>query len=561
MTRVEANQGSTGDPAAHVIKNRPIESAVGSLKSLNAARSWLRQCCADHRNCSQLGNRNMPTRCLNVEDLDAIRLCITKDQEQSYAALSYCWGPKQFPNLIATKDSLDEMLDGISLSSFPLTLRDGIVVAHEIGLSYLWIDALCIIQDDDNDKDNEIPQMRQIFSNAHCTIIAATAPHCHAGFLHTRELPSSTDLCISYPGPGVKDGHLLLRKHDPDEWTLYDPLEDPINDRAWTLEERLLSPRRLIYSKNHLRWLCETTEITNGGDPEDRKWPSTDRRDQMERLPTCLSPRFTTSENMGDDTPESREIWYSWLKIVREYNIRSLTKSKDKLRAIGGIAELYHIKTGDQYCAGLWRSHLAEELLWKVFHPRATFSSMIAESHDPDGTSRPTITIYPRPKYRAPTWSWASVDGTAANHRALTRAPFVADVFGIIDCVIVPEKPTNLFTSVKSAVLTLQGRMKRALLHIESCLLFESEEAREKGYDFGNCNLDALEHEQYPEYRSVYCLEITSRVRKGFIGNQQGLVLVEAADEETFNRIGMFGTTAIDESWFENTVPQVVRIT
>ncbi len=536
------------------MKTRPIEVVVGSSKSLDTAKSWLKQCCADHKNCSQLGKKVMPSRCLDVNNVDAIRLCITKHQQDSYAALSYCWGPKQYPNIITTKASFNGMLENIPLSSFPLTLRDGIAVTRGLGIRYLWIDALCIVQDDDDDKDKEIPQMRQIFSNAHCTIIAATAAHCHAGFLHVRELPSSVELCVPYPGSDVENGHLFLREYDLDRWTLYDPLGDPVNQRAWTLEERLLSPRRLVYSQNHVRWLCETIELTNGGDPEDRKWPSTTNRgDQMERLPPHLSPLVKTSSMFEDAIPQGYDTWYSWLSIVREYNLRSLTKSKDKLRAIGGIAELYYLKTGDQYCAGLWRSYLAEELLWKVFHPRATFKSMVTESHDP-------VKLYPRPNYRAPTWSWASVDGTAANHRALTRAPFVADLFEVIDCVVVPEKPNTSLTSVRSAVLIVRGRLKKALLHTESKLLYKSVETCEVEDDFGRCDLDALEYGQHSSYRPVHCLEITSRVRDGFVGNQQGLVLVEDAAEGGFNRIGMFGTWALNENWFDAAAPQIVRI-
>ena len=539
------------DPAAPFVKTRPVEVAVGSSKSLDTAKSWLKQCCADHKNCSQLGNKFMPSRCLDVSDIDAISLCITKDQQNSYAALSYCWGPKQYPNLIATKASFNDMLENIPLSCFPLTLRDGIAVTRGLGIRYLWIDALCIVQDDDDDKDKEIPQMRQIFSNAHCTIIAATAAHCHAGFLHVRDLPPSVELCVPHPGLDVKNGHIFLKEYDPDQWTLYDPLEDPVNHRAWTLEERLLSPRRLVYSHNHVRWLCESIELTNGGDPEDRKWPSTsNRRNQMERLPPHLS---TTSSIIEDTIYQRHETWWSWLSIVQEYNLRSLTKPKDKLRAIGGIAELYYLKTGDQYCAGLWRSYLAEELLWKVFDPRATFKSMVVELRDP-------VKLNPRPKYRAPTWSWASVDGAAANTRALSYSPFVTDVFEVIDCVVVPEKPTSSLTSVKSAMLTVRGRLKRALLHVESKLLYESVETYEAEDDFGRCDLDALEHGQTSTYRSVHCLEITSRVRADFVGNQQGLVLVEDTAGGIFNRIGMFGTWALNENWFDAVVPQIVKI-
>lgn len=459
----------------------------------------------------------MPTRCLKVEDLDKIHLCITRSQGYPYAALSYCWGPKEYPNLLTVKDSLQQMTENIPLSSFPLTLRDGIVVVNQLGLSYLWIDAVCIIQDDEADKDDEIPQMRRIFSNAHCTIIAATAAHCHAGFIHRRYLPSIPELCVPYPGP-VENGQMILTQHVPDGWTLYDPLEDPINERAWTLEERLLSPRRLIFSKSHLRWLCESSEYTNGGDVEDRKFPSSIKYLQIERLPPQLSPRIDTLTIA--QASFSHDIWYSWLGIVLEYNLRALTKSKDKLRAIGGIADLYHLKTGDKYCAGLWRSHLAEELLWSVKHPRASLSSMIAEARDPTSISLPTVTLFPRPsKYRAPTWSWASVNGTAANHRAITRNRFVMDVFEIMDCVVIPEKSIAPLISVKSAVLTVCGRVKKAILHIQSQLLYESDEACAGGVYFGHCHLDALEHEEHGDHRAVYCLEITSRVRDGFVGN------------------------------------------
>ncbi|KAL8785478.1 MAG: hypothetical protein Q9195_008621 [Heterodermia aff. obscurata] len=532
-----------GDPAARFIKNRPIEVDVGSSRSVDIAKYWLSTCCTDHPN-----------------NLAAIRLCVTRSQEDPYAALSYCWGPKQFPNLVATRNSFKDMLEKIPLSAFPPTLRDGILVTHQLGLCYLWIDALCIVQDDDDDKDNEIPQMRRIFTNAHCTIIAATAAHCQGGFLHIRELPPVSELCVPYPGPGARNGSMILRKHDPDEWILYDPLEDPVNDRAWTLEERLLSPRRLIYSKNHLRWLCETAEYTNGGDSGDRKFASSERRAQMERLPPQLSPRIKPPINTIATVTKDHDMWYAWLTIVREYNLRSLTKSKDKLRAIGGIAELYQLRTGDQYCAGMWRSHLAEELLWKVFHPRATFSTMLEEAKDPTSCSRPSIMILPRPKYRAPTWSWASVDGTAANHRALTRSPFVVDAFEVIDCVVVPEKPSALLTSVRSAVLTVRGRMRQAFLHIESLLLYWSEEDYQREEFFGSFERDALEDEQYPEFRPVHCLEITSRVRKSFVGNQQGLLLMNTDTEGVFRRVGMFGTDLLDVSYFADIEPQIVKI-
>ena len=162
-SRTTSETSTADDPAARVVKTRPIEVAEGSSKSFNTAKSWLGKCYADHGDYSQLRMNVMPTRCLMVDNLDAIHLCMTQSQEHLHAA--YRWGPKKNPNSIATKESFKLTLTNVPLMSFPLTLRDGIIVAHEVGLRYLWIDALCIIQDDDDDKNNEILQMRRIFSN------------------------------------------------------------------------------------------------------------------------------------------------------------------------------------------------------------------------------------------------------------------------------------------------------------------------------------------------------------------------------------------------------------
>ena len=114
---------------------------------------------------------------------------------------------------------------------------------------------------------------------------------------------------------------------------------------------------------------------------------------------------------------------------------------------------------------------------------------------------------------------------------------------------------------MQSAILIVRGRMKRALLRLKSQMLYESEEADAIEDDFGRCDLDALEHEEFSSYRSIHCLEITSRFGEGFIGNQQGLALVKAAEEGTFNRIGMFGTWSLHEKWFKEVAPRVLNIT
>ena len=214
---------------------------------------------------------------------------------------------------------------------------------------------------------------------------------------------------------------LLLRTHsislclDPSQWTQSQPqssqtltsytiidfflwraslAEAPLNTRGWVVQERLLAQRVLHFGSNQLFWECASLDACES-------FPST--------LPPILRTGANTSFKSLDPlvdgsklrrigTHDSSSQFFGhqlWPRIVEAYSKSLLTKPEDKLIAIAGIARKLAAIIDDEYVVGLWRRYLASELLWSVDHCRQI-------DHSP--SCRPT-------KYRAPSFSWASIDG------------------------------------------------------------------------------------------------------------------------------------------------------
>lgn len=156
-------------------------------------------------------------------------------------------------NVITTTKTLSTYLDGFSTKGLPQTVRDAVTVARRLGFRYLWIDALCIIQDDPQDKTHEISQMANIYNFATVTIAAARASKISDGFLGP--WTKSPDGCrVPFQCPHGTLGEVeILAPPPPTDETL-----EPLNQRAWTFQERLLSPRS-IFGQREVMWLCQSS--------------------------------------------------------------------------------------------------------------------------------------------------------------------------------------------------------------------------------------------------------------------------------------------------------------
>ncbi|KAI0630009.1 heterokaryon incompatibility protein-domain-containing protein, partial [Trametes polyzona] len=299
-----------------------------------------------------------------------------------YLALSYVWGPaSDQPHCTTRANFATYVREGIDSKTLPQTIRDAIHVVRALGYRYLWLDSLCIIQNSTKDKHREMVRMRHVYRDAALTIVAASATRAGEGFLHERPSPPSVALPIVVgPSTQLQVGtvHLTDRPRPGSG--------EPIDKRAWCLQEVLMSPRSLIFTSRTLVYRCQTTTVKVGG-----AFHSTDQ--DMLRLPSLLhAQRSLASDSASSTRPDLRR---AWCKIVEEYSRRSLSFPADKLVACAGLAEEFHRVLGSTYLAGLWRGSLLNDLLWKVIPLTGPPSTRAVQ-------------------YRAPSWSWASVDGAIA---------------------------------------------------------------------------------------------------------------------------------------------------
>ena len=286
----------------------------------------------------------MPTRILEIyEDVNDKSLCLKlssiKGRKGRYIALSYAWGCNiEFQT---TKATLKVIEQGFAITALPQTLQDAATVAHKLGIPYLWIDSICIIQDSDEDKLLEISSMRTVYANAFLTISATNAHHAYEGFLqNTNQQGQMVE--IPYLCPDDTVGTIHLR---PAGW--FRARKEPLNQRAWAFQERLLSPRLLDYTSLHVAWKCRTAKHDRV-DNEGRDFDGSKYADKISSIMSLVHSQF-------QPRLQEEEILEIWGWVLEEFTWRNLTIKTDRLPAIAGIAAYFQEALGDEYCAGLWR--------------------------------------------------------------------------------------------------------------------------------------------------------------------------------------------------------------
>ncbi|KAH0547711.1 hypothetical protein FGG08_000200 [Glutinoglossum americanum] len=423
-----ADMARIDDPAAKFIQGRPENIYPSSDESIQQAQDWIDDCINNHRGCSKPTPSPLPTRIIKLLDGDGLKLSDDEERGQ-YATLSYCWGGPQ--TFCTTVGNLEDRKRGFRLSDLPQTLQDAVYLTRRLGLSFLWIDSICILQDSETDKEREILEMAKYYKQSYVTICAASAASCHDGFLQARK-----NECQKHPGFGLASDLLKLPFISPDaeigtvlfrEESPYYLNREPIADRAWTLQERLLSPRVLMYGRR-LVWLCHCAQNSHGG-LED--WSYDNQSFDHRELRFHLVEANKTS-SMEEKRERAENLYTVWHGAVREFSNRKMTIPDDKLPAIGALAAEISDLASDEYLAGLWRGPLLRELLWSTRLP----------------LKRP-------PSWRAPSWSWASVDNPVTFER---MAPWNAvELASITECSIIAKTPEFPFGQVTAAALEING--------------------------------------------------------------------------------------------------------
>lgn len=300
-------------------------------ESYDIARRWLRRCSENHELCPKDVDSLLPTRVIDIgsSSRDPTLYIPAPGTRGKYAALSYCWGTDQAVTL--TGQRLHERHSRVTfpLRTLPRTLRDAMVVASHLGFQYIWIDALCIIQDSigGQDWENESANMDNIYGNASLTIAAAAACSTTEGIFSFPRDPKQSACSIPYQLSGGQTGTVLV-----DSYPTPGSTQESLDTRAWALQEALISPRVLRYGKYQMSWKCNMVEENANGPLN------------------IVAPR---------------EKHATWKSTVVDYTARSLTYNSDRLAALAGYAKLLATKRPyDEYIAGMWKSELLEQLLW-----------------------------------------------------------------------------------------------------------------------------------------------------------------------------------------------------
>lgn len=179
----------------------------------------------------------------------------------SWVALSYCWGP-DVTKFTLTSDTFEDFKVGIALDKWPATLRDAIQVTQNLDLQYIWIDALCILQDSTSDWRTEAARMQDVYSGAAFTIIASESPSTTAGIFSSRP-PVILKPC-ELPFRDGKDKYTIWLR--PSYRNAVDMSStSPLQTRIWTLQEGLLAPRSLSFRKDQLVWECSRGRFMESG--------------------------------------------------------------------------------------------------------------------------------------------------------------------------------------------------------------------------------------------------------------------------------------------------------
>jgi hypothetical protein len=173
-------------------------------------------------------------------------------ETMQYIALSHAWGSGP-PHFTCRTENLDMLSNGIAPSALPNTLRDAVNVTRWLGLHYLWIDALCIVQDSMEDVKVEVQKMEDIFSGAYFVLAGTSAEGMVSGFLEPRQ---EAKVAVLGGAIGVKDEESFIYVSNLVDDFDGDVLHAPLHSRAWTLQDRALARRTIFFAKNQTYFEC-----------------------------------------------------------------------------------------------------------------------------------------------------------------------------------------------------------------------------------------------------------------------------------------------------------------
>ncbi|KAG4431568.1 hypothetical protein IFR05_012943 [Cadophora sp. M221] len=482
------------------------------------------------------------------------------DEKAQYITLSHCWGNNS-ATTTTTGKTIAQHYRSISLAKLPKTFREAVEIIRALGFRYLWIDSLCIIQDDKKDWEIESAKMAGIYRESILTIAATASADSNGGFFFNRWSPSDkgykvdletfelhgtfagTDITV-YVRPRLDHGHDVFSGHFATKEYA------PLLSRAWVYQERMLAPRTLHVHVEEMFWECKACTMCECGHLFWRQQRST--RDQVDPAGQSYVPNtFTLKSNIARaiDLPMAAEVVHRlWAAAVGEYSALALTKESDRFPALSGLAGLFSQKLQTQYLAGLWGNDLVSGLLWFYEH------DFIATRRYRDKSSN------------FPSWSWASLirnqldkenesnvnnlryDINMENVTVDTRLKILQ-----ASCEVIGFNP---FGEVSGGTIIIEGALIIAKLEVSEefpllkpLLTFQAESST---LMLDVCGTE--EHREVSNGEMASCLLLAASKY-----GARALVLKSVGSDNTYRRVGLLRLEE-HQGWFDGILPTAIHI-
>lgn len=362
------------------------DNQANELKDIitSLVQPWLKSCCIANTQPPQ--NTTLPTRLIDVQSgTDTCHLSETAGQHGEYVILSYCWG-KGNDRAKTTQNNLAARQHTIQISSLPATIRQAIQITKVLGIRYLWVDAICIVQahsfppvyDELEDWRREAPKMGQYYQNSALTIAATASMDSEHGFISERKAqkyPTSQYPIGSWTDDTKTSSNAVIIPDTPP--SNHQVNYGPLYTRGWTLQERVLSRHILHWTWESIFWECGGCIKASESHPS-LSHPTHGSSDKVQR--------YVWSEALAELKNSYNHTYFNevWLDLVEEYCQMSLSYESDRLVAIQGLVDQI-LLPNDTYIAGMFQSFLIKGLTWCNSAP----------------TSEKVLSV--------PSWSWASL--------------------------------------------------------------------------------------------------------------------------------------------------------
>lgn len=429
-----------------------------------------------------------------------------------YATLSYCWGGSL--SMITTKaNKREHETTGIDVHNMPATFQDAIYIVKKLGIRYIWIDALCIVQDDQDDWEAESVAMCDVFAHSKVTICAAK---CSSPEEHFLLRPTDELLSLHFRS--------TLRPHISGQYSIrleprhVSPASQDLENsawisRAWVWQEQITSTRQLVFGNKTLQFRCNRGTLLEDG-----------------------------RQALNHPTMDSLYNPETWRMAMEIYSSRMLTYASDRLKAIAGVANFiqnYYFEgtTTPSYLVGLWKNEEFEvQLRWVCNQPSISLAELFGLLRDGK-------------QYIAPSWSWVSRN-TGIRH--LNRGDHTE--FQVIKSDLKASHKSAMVSVAFGSSITLSGKFRRTPVEPSSGRLMTNfwppRWEASSNYGLTEFWLDWVpkinDIEESTSQRQLYLLLtcVFDKLSKGSCDSVGGLIIAPAMDPGTgsafYYRVGVF---------------------